>query len=189
MLKRAVFLDRDGTINEEVNYLDDPDKLVLIPNSAEAINLLNNNSFKVVIATNQAGIARGYFTEQRLHQIHKKMKDELIKSDAFVNGIYYCPHHPDHGDENYRQICKCRKPQIGMIKQAASDLNLDLSNSYAIGDTVGDLMLGKRAGLKSIFVLTGHGKDHQHQISADLEPDYIAADLFAAVNWILAREK
>jgi len=179
MANRAVFFDRDGVINKEVNYLDSIDKVEILPGIAEAIKLLNDNKFKVVVVTNQSGIARGYFTEDRLIGIHEFILEELNKKSAFIDAIYYCPHHPDDD-------CECRKPRTGLIKRAEEELDLDLKNSYFIGDKVTDIKAGLNAGLKCILVLTGYGKDERTKLNdSGLEVDFVARDPLSAVFWIL----
>ena len=141
-MNRAVFVDRDGTINRDVPYCSRPEDFELLPGAAEAIRLLNEHSFKVVVITNQSGIARGYFTEEMLAKIHDKMRSELAKHGAHVDAIYYCPHHPDDN-------CECRKPKPKMVLQAARDLQIDLSQSYVVGDAEMDVELARRAGCKA----------------------------------------
>jgi len=155
----AVFLDRDGTVNVEVHYLSQPEDLVLLPSVAETIALLNSRNIAVVIVTNQAGVARGYFPEHRLIDIHKRLDEMLAAEGAHVDGIYYCPHHPTSGLGAYKTVCECRKPLPGMLIQAARDLNLDLSRSLMIGDRDSDLEAGANAGCQTALVLTGYGKE------------------------------
>lgn len=183
MPHRAVFLDRDGTINEEVDHLSHPDQFVLLPNSAQAIRLLNKNGFKVVVATNQAGVARGLFGEDMVYRVNDRMREELAKEGASLDGIYYCPHHPDFGAGEYRKNCPCRKPLPGMLLQAAQELGLVLEESFAVGDTEKDILAGKAAGCRTILVLTGYGKDEAEKVSDIV--DYTADDLLGAVRWIL----
>jgi histidinol-phosphate phosphatase family protein len=139
---KAVFLDRDGTIARDVHYCSRPEDFELLLGAAEGIRLLNEHGFKAVVVTNQSGIARGYFTEGMLAKIHDKMQKELAKHGAHVDAIYYCPHHPDAN-------CNCRKPKPKMVLQAATDLDIDLSQSYVIGDNEMDTELAKRAGCKA----------------------------------------
>ncbi|HOC39612.1 MAG TPA: HAD family hydrolase, partial [Thermodesulfobacteriota bacterium] len=121
----AVFLDRDGTINEEVEYLARPEQLILLPTVADAVRLLNEKGIRVIVVTNQSGIARGYFSEDQLQQIHTILQQKLAQEGAHIDRFYYCPHHPDYGEEPYRQNCECRKPHTGMFLQAARDEKLD----------------------------------------------------------------
>jgi D,D-heptose 1,7-bisphosphate phosphatase len=179
MANRAVFFDRDGVINKEIGYLDSPDKVEIIPGVSEAISLLNKNKFKVVVITNQSGIARGYFTESTLNEINDFIKSELEKDHGKIDAVYYCPHHPDEG-------CDCRKPKIGMIEKAKEDLDIDLENSYLIGDKVTDVQTGVNAKLKSILLLTGYGREEKEKLKdSGIEVDYIAEDPLSAIEWIL----
>lgn len=158
-LRPAVFLDRDGTVNVEVHYLSQPEQLELLPTIAEAIGRLNVMGIAVVVVTNQAGIARGYFPEHRLQVIHDRLRQMLATSGARIDGIYYCPHHPTSGLGSYKVDCDCRKPKAGMLNQAARDLRIDLSRSLMIGDRETDLQAGKNAGCQTALVLTGYGPE------------------------------
>jgi D-glycero-D-manno-heptose 1,7-bisphosphate phosphatase len=187
---KAVFLDRDGTINEEVGYVNHLDRFRLLPRAGEAIRLLNQNEIKVIVVTNQSGVARGYFPESLVHLIHQRMEDHLRKEGAYLDGIYYCPHHPDAGEPPYRQKCRCRKPETGLIEEAVKDLVIDCSKSYMIGDRGADVEFGRRIGAKAILVLTGYGKGEWEYFGDQWKskPDYVAQDLFEAVQWILNEE-
>lgn len=191
MTHQAVFLDRDGTINEEMGYINHIERFHLLPQSAQAIRLLNQNGWKVVVITNQSGVARGYFPESLIHQVHQKMKDRLRKEGAYLDAVYYCPHHPDVGFPPYRQKCQCRKPATGLIEQAVKDLDLDPSRSYVIGDRGMEMEFGHRVGAKTILVLTGYGKGEWEYCRNqwNVQPDYVAEDLLRAVQWILQRGK
>ena len=180
---RAVFLDRDGTIHEEVGYLSRLDQLRIYPNAAVAIRQLNLDGIKVVIVTNQSGVARGYFPETFILKIHASLQDQLVKEGAHIDAFYYCPHHPTEGHAPYRRDCDCRKPAPGLLLRAARDLHIDLKRSYMIGDTMKDIQTGKAVGAKSILVRTGYGSDEKTE--GGLIPDYIAQDLLDAVCWIL----
>jgi D-glycero-D-manno-heptose 1,7-bisphosphate phosphatase len=187
---KAVFLDRDGTINEEVGYVNHLDRFRLLPRTGEAIRLLNQNEIKVIVVTNQSGVARGYFPESLVHLIHWRMEDHLRKEGAHLDGIYYCPHHPDAGEPPYRQKCRCRKPETGLIEEAVKDLGIDCSKSYMIGDRGADVEFGRRIGAKTILVLTGYGKGEWEYFRDQWKskPDYVAQDLFEAVQWLLNEE-
>jgi len=186
---RAVFLDRDGTICEEVGYLNSVHQMRLIPRSAEAIRRLNEHGFKVVVITNQSGVARGLILEQNLNDIHTEMIRQLREEGASLDGIYYCPHHPTEGNPPYLQECTCRKPATGLLEKAAADLNLNLSSSYMVGDHFSDIECGRRVGAKTVLLLTGHGRQSlERQSEWPSQPDYLAADLYEAVNWILQQE-
>jgi len=169
---RAVFIDRDGTMAKDVNYCRRPEDFVLFPNTARAIKLLNEHGFKVIVVTNQSGIARGYFTEETLAQIHKKMKAELAKEGARVDGIYYCPHHPDDN-------CDCRKPKPKLVLQAAKEHNIALKQSFVVGDLSMDIELGKAVGCKTILLQDSPRED------IGVSPDCIASDLLEAAQHVL----
>lgn len=181
----AVFIDRDGTINEEVDYLNDMAQLHIFPYAASSIALLNKGGIKAVVITNQAGVARGHLSEEFLFKLHNKIKEEFSANGAYLDGIYYCPHHPQFGDERYRKVCECRKPNIGMLKTASADLHINIFKSYVIGDKLTDIELAHNAGCKGVLVLTGYGKLEQGQIKKNNIPHYIAGDLAVAVEWIL----
>lgn len=187
---RAVFLDRDGTINEEVGYVNHIDRLKLLPRVGEAIRLLNQHQIKTVVITNQSGVAKGYFPESLIHQVHQKIQDLLKAEGAYLDGIYYCPHHPDFGLPPYRQRCRCRKPATGLIEDAVRDLNLDCSISYMVGDRGVDIEFGHLIGTKTILVFTGYGKGEWELFKDQwkVKPDYVAEDLLEAVHWILQQE-
>lgn len=179
-MNNAVFLDRDGVITHDPpHYAHRIDQLKLIPKSAEAIGLLNENGFKVVVVSNQAGVARGYYQEKDVEIYNSAMKKELEKNDAYIDAIYYCPHHPDAKMDAYRRDCDCRKPKPGMLKRAEKDLNLDLKRSFLVGDKMSDIEAGYRAGCKTILVLTGHGSD-ELKMNANTKPDHISKDLYTA---------
>ncbi len=184
----GVFLDRDGTVIEEVNYLSDFSKLELLPGAAEAIRLINKEGIKAIMITNQAGVARGYFSEGFISEVHKKLELLLEDKGAHLDAIYYCPHHHEGVIEEYKIVCECRKPKPGMVRDAADKLNLDLARSYIVGDRMSDIQLANNIGAKGILVLTGYGdvekellKDGTNGIAS-----YIAADLLSAVEWIIS---
>lgn len=156
-LRPAVFMDRDGTVNVEVHYLSEPDQVQLLPTVAETILQLNSSNTPVVVVTNQAGIARGFFPESQLELVHNRLHELLIEHRAKVDGVYYCPHHPSEGIGEYRIECECRKPKPGMLKQAAADLWIDLTRSLMIGDRESDLAAGANAGCVTALVKTGYG--------------------------------
>ena len=184
--RRAVFLDRDGTINEEVGYLSDPGGFVLISGSGKAVLKLNQAGLLVVVVSNQSGVARGYFTEDDVRRVNDRMIEELGRFGARLDGIYYCPHHPEFGDEKYRVKCRCRKPMPGMIEEAKREFDIDVSRSFVVGDHVGDIELAQNVGASSIFVLTGHGgEEYDKMIGKGIIPDHTAENLFSAVDIIL----
>ena len=170
-----VFLDRDGTIIEEKNYLSRLQDISFITGSEEAIRRLNCHNAKVVVITNQSGIARGYFSEGFVQQAHDHMQEHLKKSNAKLDGLYYCPHRPNDN-------CSCRKPQPGMFEAAAKDFSISL-NGFMIGDKGTDLAAGRNAGLQVILVRSGYGGEVD--TSEKYNADYIAQNLSDAVDWIL----
>ena len=185
--KPTVFLDRDGTVTEEVGYVNHESRVRLLPRSAEAIRLLNECGLRAVIVTNQSGVARGYFDEALVGRVHQRLISLLKEHGAVLDGIYYCPHHPSAGLPPYRQECKCRKPDIGLLERAAAEMTIDLLHSYVVGDRIKDIEFGQRLNLKSVFVLTGYGRgeyEYQHD-GWTVEPNHIAEDLLDAVRWIL----
>lgn len=155
---RTIFLDRDGTINEEVNYLHRPEDLRLLPGAAEAIRLWNDHGFRVVVVTNQAGVARGYYPESDVEKLHRYMNQMLKEKGAHIDAFYYCPHHPEHGIGPYKILCRCRKPDIGMFEAAQRDCPVDKAHSYMAGDKWLDTQAGARFGIKTALVGTGYGR-------------------------------
>jgi D-glycero-D-manno-heptose 1,7-bisphosphate phosphatase len=190
MAHRAVFLDRDGTINEEVGYVNHCERFHLLPRTGQAIRLLNSRDFKAVVVTNQSGVARGYFPEALIGEVHQKMVGLLEAEGAHLDGIYYCPHHPDAGSPPYRQRCRCRKPDTGLVERAVEDLDLDPSKSYVIGDRGKDMEFAHRIGARGILVLTGYGKGEWEYLRDQwkVKPGHVAEDLYEAVRWILSQE-
>ncbi len=182
-MNKAVFLDRDGTIVEDVGYLSSPEQIKFIPGSIDAIKSLNQSGFKVIVISNQSGIARGHFTEDMLQTIDKIIHRGLLHGGAHIDAHYYCPHHPEQGVYPYQQECECRKPNTGLIKKATEKFNVDPNSSFMIGDKTTDIELGKRSGLKTALVKTGYG---QKQIEHAKEPDKIAENLAEAVKWVLS---
>ena len=182
----GVFLDRDGTINEEVGYVNHIDRFVLLPGAAAAIRKINEGGFKAVVITNQSGAARGYFPVELIDQVHQKMNGLLKEQGAFLDGVYTCTHGP--AEEVRSGSCDCRKPGIALMKQAADELKIDLQRSYVVGDRFRDIEMARNAGAKAVLVLTGYGKGELQFLGpgSQVQPDYIAGDLLAAVEWILA---
>jgi D-glycero-D-manno-heptose 1,7-bisphosphate phosphatase len=186
-VRPAVFLDRDGTINEQLGYINHISRFMLLPGVGEAISLLNKNDYIVVVTSNQSGVARGYFSIELVKETNDLMKRELAQDNAYVDGIYFCPHHPDGVLSEYRMECSCRKPDIGLIEKARSELDIDMKRSYVVGDRWLDIEFAHNANLPGILVLTGYGKGDLEYIVPDekIKPTFVAADLSRAVEWIL----
>lgn len=182
---RAVFLDRDGTINEEVNYLHRIEDFRLIPGAPQAIKILKEAGFFVVVVTNQSGVARGYFDMAAVQAIHRHLDAELAKIGTSVDAYYICPHHPEHGVGEYRKDCVCRKPLPGMLMEAAENLSIDLSRSFMVGDKRADFEAGSQAGCTALMVRTGYGIAE----SSGMEQNVVFDDLMAAAEAIVAKVK
>ncbi len=187
--QKAIFLDRDGTINEYVGFLGKEEDFRLIPGVSEAIKKINNSGYLAIVVTNQPVIARGEVTEEELEEIHKKMETLLGLDGAYIDDIYYCPHHPDKGFEGeipeLKIECDCRKPKTGMLEKAAREHNIDLSSSIMIGDSTLDIKMAENAGMQSILLKTGQkGEDGKYDVS----PTLIAEDLNDAINKIICKK-
>jgi D-glycero-D-manno-heptose 1,7-bisphosphate phosphatase len=156
----AVFLDRDGTINEEVGYLDSLEKLRMIPEAFEAIRLINQSGMKAVVISNQSGVARGYFDEAFVETVHDRIQALLGQHRARIDRFYYCPHHPKEGIGVYRRACACRKPEAGLLLRASKEMGIELARSYMVGDMSKDIEAAGKAGAKGILVQTGYGMNH-----------------------------
>jgi D-glycero-D-manno-heptose 1,7-bisphosphate phosphatase len=183
----AVFVDRDGTLTEEVGYVNHPSRLQLLPRAAEAVRRLNSAAIPVVMVTNQSGVARGYFSEETLAVVNAVLVDQLERAGARLAGVYVCAHHPTEGAPPFRAECDCRKPKPGLLIRAANDLGLDLAASWMVGDKPSDIEVGRRAGTGTVLVLTGYGRgewEYRRQ-AFPAPPAYVADDLLDAVEWIL----
>jgi len=191
MSRAAIFLDRDGTICEEVGYVNHLSRSRLLPGSLEAIGLINQAGLLAVVTTNQSGVARGYFSEDLVEAVHAQLLSAVSSGGARLDAIYYCPHHPSEGSPPWRAACDCRKPKPGMILRAAREHGIDLAGSYVVGDSVVDIEAGAAAGLPGVLVLTGYGRgllEHQkHRFKT--EPAHAAEDLLGAVRFILSRRR
>jgi D-glycero-D-manno-heptose 1,7-bisphosphate phosphatase len=184
----AAFLDRDGTLNEEVNFVRSPEELEMLPGAADAVRALNDHGIIVCIISNQSGVARGFFTEEDLAPIHAKLERELDRSGARINHIYYCPHHPTEGKPPYNVVCSCRKPGTGMLRQAAEEFDLDLRRSFVVGDRIVDIQAGRAAGATTILVLTGYGPHALQECRTQgIIPDFIAEDITEATRIIMQK--
>lgn len=186
----AVFLDRDGTICEEVGYVNHLDRIQVFPYAAEAIRKLNQAGLPVIVVTNQSGVGRGYFSEELVKRAHTKIALELAGADARLKAFYYCPHHPTAPLEKYRKDCRCRKPETGMLEEAAERFGLDLRKSYVVGDSYRDMRLAFNAGARSIMLMTGYGRgEYEHRRKSwPRMPDMIVENLLEAVEKILGTQ-
>lgn len=185
----AVFIDRDGTLTEEVGYVNHPRRIRLLPRSAEAIRRLNAAGIPAVVVSNQAGLARGYFSAEILQAVNEEMIRQLKDAGARLDGVYVCVHHPTEGVPPYRADCDCRKPKPGMLTRAARELGLDLTACTMVGDKASDLESGRVVGTRGVLVLTGYGQGdwEYRRDSFRFTPDHVADDLLDAVDWVLTR--
>lgn len=185
----AVFLDRDGTVTRQVGYVNHPSRLMTYSFAGDAIRRLNERGVPAVLVTNQSGVARGYFSEEILAKTHERFRRLLDLEGARLDGVYVCPHHPTEGANPVR--CDCRKPATGLIDRAARELGLDPAKSFVVGDTPSDIEMGRRAGARTILVLTGYGKGefHYRRHLWKVEPDRVERNLEYAVHWILEQWK
>jgi D-glycero-D-manno-heptose 1,7-bisphosphate phosphatase len=183
----AVFLDRDGTMIEDVGYLDSLSRVTFYPWTADVIRALNGAGLAVVVVTNQAGIARGLFSEAFVDETHRYMDARLAAGGARVDAYYYCPHHPSGSVAPYTRSCECRKPGRGMIDKAASDLALDPARSFVVGDKWLDVQLGRAVGARAILVRTGMGAAEEMRPPDGVAADAVVDNLAAAASWILSR--
>jgi len=188
-MRRAVFLDRDGTLNEEMGYVNHVSRLRMLPGAAEAVRLLNSAGWAAVVVSNQSGVGRGYFPERVLTEVEEAMVNDLAAGGARLDALYYCLHHPEAKLAAYRRRCECRKPQPGLIRRAAQELDLDLARSWLIGDRLLDIETAHGAGVRGVLVLTGYGRgEHEHLLPAStVQPDHVAEDVLEAVRWLLGQ--
>ena len=190
MKRRAVFLDRDGTINVDVGYPDRYDRIRIFPCAFEAVRKLNAAGLAVVVVTNQSGIGRGYLTEADLSDIHRRLESDFKAAGARLDGIYHCPHFKGSADPAWDADCDCRKPLPGLARRAAADLGLELEGSYMVGDKVEDIRFGLSFGGSPVLVLTGYGEASRDALRREgVVPAHVAPDLGAAADWILDRER
>ncbi len=181
-MQRAVFLDRDGTIIEDAGYTGEISRIKFLPMVSEAIKLLNESGFKVIIATNQAGVARGYFTEDAVREVNRYIKETLVKQGALIDRTYYCPHHIDGIKKEYRKECHWRKPNPGMIEEAAREFGISLTDSFVVGDKMTDIEAGYRVGCRTVLLVNQSSPEGEGTAP---KPDFIAADLYQAVKWLI----
>ena len=185
-LHAAVFLDRDGTLNEDPGFISKPDELILFPGVVEAVRSLRKSGYLVVVVTNQSGIARGYFTEGDLKAVHRKLREEIVAGGGRIDGIYHCPHHPVAGEGALTRSCSCRKPAPGMIYEASKDLKIDLERSFMVGDKLEDLEAGRCVGCRTVLVRTGLGEEAMKEVNrkGGKQPDKVVMSLPDAARWI-----
>ncbi len=192
----AIFLDRDGTLIEEVGYLQRLEDIQIYPEAFEAVKKINQSGARAIVITNQSAIARGLIREEDLEQVHHFIADAFRQKRARIDAFYHCPHHPTEGTGANTRACDCRKPQPGLLLRAAQDLQLDLGACYMIGDKLRDIEAGHQAGCRSILVKTGYGQaellslDKEEASNPSLKdplqrPDHISVNILEAVNWIL----
>jgi D-glycero-D-manno-heptose 1,7-bisphosphate phosphatase len=183
-LRPAVFLDRDGTIAEEVGYLNHATRFRMFSFVAAVVRRLNESGLPVIVVTNQSGVGRGYFPESLVHTVNELMTQQLAKAGARIDAIYYCPH-------TSADNCSCRKPKTGMLERAAKEHALDVQRSFVVGDRYGDIELARNARARSILVRTGYGEGELawHGAKWPLQPDFVAQDLTQAADWILRQQK
>ena len=185
-MRPAIFLDRDGTLIEDVDYLQHADQMRVLPGVPEALRALQSAGYALVIITNQSGVARGLLTEETLAELHQELVYRLGEQGVTVDGIYYCPHHPEHGSAEYRVDCECRKPGTALLEQAGQDIGLDLGASWAVGDKLSDLAGAVRLGCRAVLVRTGYGADHEGLLGSTDFQALVADDLAEAAHLILS---
>ena len=188
MKRPAVFIDRDGTINEQMGYINHLSRFVLLPGAEEAIRILNRHQYLAIVVSNQSGVARGYFPIELVDKVHRRMKALLEEKDAVMDAIYFCPHHKAGVVPEYTTECICRKPGTGLIDKACREFDIDMGNSYVIGDRITDIELAHRARIKGILVATGYGRGDIDYVlpNSNYRPVHIAEDLLHAVRWIMS---
>ena len=183
--ERAFFLDRDGTIIEEVGYLDRPERVEFFPWTIDAIRVLNRAGLAVVMVSNQSGIARGFFTEAVADEVHGRMAEMLAAGGARIDAYYYCPHHPDGTVERLAKACDCRKPARGLVDRAVAEFGVDPTRSFVVGDRWLDVELARTVGAKGILVRTGYGDMQERKPSRGAKADAVVDNLISAASWIL----
>ena len=186
MAARAIFLDRDGTINREGGYLSETEELSLEPAAAEGLGILRQAGFLLVVVSNQSGVARGYFPEDAVRRFNEALSRALEAEGVRIDRYYFCPHYPGGVVPGYSLVCECRKPKPGLLLQAAQEADLALSRSYSVGDAARDLEAGRAAGTKTVLVLTGYGQQAANEVRQRGLADHVAEDLADAARWIVA---
>lgn len=188
-MSAAVFIDRDGTLIEEVGYLDRPERITLYPYATDAIRAFNRAGIRVVMVTNQSGVARGFFTEAVVEECHRHIADLLRRGGAHIDAYYYCPHHPDGRLPAYAIRCECRKPGRALVDRAAREFGIDPSKSFTVGDRWVDIGLARACGGRGVLVRTGYGAGEEHKPPDGLAPDAVVDNLIAAASWILMHSR
>ena len=187
MKKPAVFIDRDGTINEQMGYINHVSRFKILPRVPQAIRMLNRHGFLVLVVSNQSGVARGYYPMDLVETIHHLMVARIKEKQGVIDGVFFCPHHPAGSVPEFSRECNCRKPKTGLIEQACKSFEIDLRRSFVVGDMCTDIELAHRAGLKGVLVKTGYGLGEIEYILSRKapKPAHIAEDLLDAVRWIM----
>lgn len=188
-MSAAVFLDRDGTLIEEVGYLDRPERIALYPYAADAIRALNRAGIRIVMVTNQSGVARGFFDEAMVDRCHRHIADVLALGGAHIDAYYYCPHHPDGRVPEYAVRCECRKPGRALVDRAARELGVDPARSFTVGDRWVDIGLARTVGARGVLVRTGYGAGEELKPPADMRADAVVNNLVEAASWILGNHR
>lgn len=179
-MEQVIFLDRDGTLNEEVNYLHRKEDLRILEGVPEAIRMFREHGYRIVVVTNQAGVARGYYREEDVDSLHAYMNEILAGQGAKVDHFFYCPHHPEHGIGKYKTVCHCRKPETGMFEMAERYYQVDKGRSWMIGDKLIDVQAGRNYGVRTVLVGTGYGaEEHRKQTAAAGETGGLLYDIYA----------
>ena len=185
--RRAVFFDRDGTLNEEVGHLSDPHQFLVYPFAARAVRMVNEAGLLAIVVTNQSGVGRGFFAESLVRRVHRQLTRRIAAGGGRLDAIFYCPHHPEASVERYRVVCACRKPAPGLVEAAAKQFGIELSKSFVVGDRFVDIRLAHRVSARSVLVLTGVGRAEleEEQSNGTEQPDHIAENVYEAVRWIV----
>lgn len=187
--KPAVFIDRDGTVNEQMGYINHLSRFKILPGAAEAIRLLNSHQYLTIIVSNQSGVARGYYPIELVNEVHAHMKTLVEKAGAMIDGIFFCPHYAKGSVPEYSIRCNCRKPKTGLIEKACDAFDIDMKNSYVIGDRYSDIELAVQLDIEGILVTTGYGLGDLDYVFPRLpfSPAYVAKNLLHAVRWIIEK--
>ena len=186
--ERAVFFDRDGTLNEEIGHVRNAEDFRVYSFAAQAVRLVNEAGLRAIVVTNQSGIGRGLIPESLVRRVNRRLTRRIAAGGGRLDAIYYCPHHPEASVERFRAVCECRKPATGLLEAAVREFGVDLARSFMIGDRFVDILAGRRAGARSILVLTGVGKTEleDEKTNGITQPDHVAENAYKAVRWILA---